>query len=121
MEKQFGKPLTIDLNYSLQQAANSENAKMVINKKAGGIATGKKAKELQQKSGQFAAIKTKEHQSKAGQKGGQKHIESGHWSNIQKLAALNANEKIECHYCKKMIDRKNYGRWHGDNCKMKQS
>lgn len=28
-------------------------------------------------------------------------------------------EKIECPYCQKVVDHMNYGRWHGDNCKMK--
>jgi len=67
---------------------------------------------------QLKNIKTKQHQSKAGKSGGSKNVKSGHWANVQKIATLKANEKIQCVCCKQMVDRKNHKRWHGKNCKM---
>ena len=29
--------------------------------------------------------------------------------------------KTECPYCSKLVDKRNYGRWHGDNCKHKKT
>ena len=118
MEKQFGKPLIIDLDYSLRSVINSENAQFG-NKKAGGIATGKKAKELQEKTGQFASIKTKKHQSKAGKIAGNKNVESGHWSNLLKEQHKKLKIEHTCPHCNKTLSGLNYRRWHGDNCKSK--
>jgi hypothetical protein len=40
------------------------------------------------------------------------------WKQNQRDARKNL-PKIECEYCKKLIDPLNYKRWHGDNCKLK--
>jgi hypothetical protein len=34
------------------------------------------------------------------------------------IAREKANEKIQCPYCQRFIDRKNYGKYHGPKCKM---
>lgn len=67
---------------------------------------------------QFENIKTKEHQSKAGSSGGTKTKELGYLKIASEIGSKKANEKIQCPCCKELIDRKNYKRWHGDNCKM---
>lgn len=37
---------------------------------------------------------------------------------IQKLKNAASNrEKIQCIHCNKVVDKSNYGRWHGDKCK----
>lgn len=40
------------------------------------------------------------------------------WKKNQRNARKNL-PKIECKYCKKLLDPLNYKRWHGDNCKVK--
>ena len=40
------------------------------------------------------------------------------WKQNQRNARKNL-PKIECEYCKKLLDPSNYKRWHGDNCKLK--
>jgi hypothetical protein len=59
--------------------------------------------------------------SRGGQKQGPKNVESGHFDNIRLLANKVNQEKISCKYCGKVCDRKNHGRWHGENCKKKPS
>ena len=34
--------------------------------------------------------------------------------------AIRNNPKIECEHCSKLIDPRNFSRWHGDNCKHKK-
>lgn len=104
-----------------RQFINSENARNVINKKAGGIATGKKSKELQKITGQFASIKTKEHQTNAAKKAGAKNVESGSWKKTQEAAHKTLKIQHTCPHCNKTLSGLNYRRWHGDNCKLKQN
>lgn len=40
------------------------------------------------------------------------------WKQKQQAARKNL-PKVECEYCKKLLDPLNYKRWHGDNCKLK--
>ena len=47
---------------------------------------------------------------------GKCHSEKSNEKNREK--ALN-REKIQCEHCIKIVDKSNFGRWHGDNCKNK--
>ena len=37
--------------------------------------------------------------------------------NWGKVGAIKAQENITCEYCNKSVNKLNYGRWHGPNCK----
>lgn len=55
----------------------------------------------------------------AGKLNGKKAVESGQLMSVYKIGLEKSNEKIQCIYCNKIINRKNHGRWHGEKCKNK--
>ena len=116
-ETKHGKMSQRQINYS--ESSRNKTIFNDINKNFEHQSNASLSRDANERLIQFSKIKTKEHQSKAGKVAGNKNVESGHWANIQKIATLKANEKIECEHCKRMIDRKNHSRWHGDNCKLK--
>lgn len=41
------------------------------------------------------------------------------FSKARKGVQITPTSKMECKYCNKLIDKRNFSRWHGDNCKFK--
>ena len=76
---------------------------------------------------------SKEAQSIGGQIGGvisgRGNVESGHLKSIAPLGGVavqyknsrKAQVRVVCQYCNKEVNKLNYGRWHGDNCKHKKT
>ena len=101
-ETEFGKLTDKELRFKQKQshAASFSGRKAVI-------------------TGQFASIKTKQHQIKAGIKGGTKLVESGKvWVNLDK-AKKTSHSLIRCSHCNLEGNLVNIKRHHNDNCKQK--
>ena len=100
-----------------------------MSKKAGIAAS--KSEKIKENCRKLGIKKTsnKEHQSNAGKIGGKiggkivgkKNVESGHLDKISKLGIYKSTSiERTCPHCSKTIKGRNYFKWHGDNCKLKQ-
>jgi hypothetical protein len=69
--------------------------------------------------------KKKQSSINGGKVTGNKNAESGRVSELGKISAKSPkhvnNVKIKCEYCGKEMNIGNYGRWHGDKCKNKNT
>ena len=75
--------------------------------------------ETKQKMRDAATGKTHTDEVKAKMSEYSKNRSDEHLENISKAILTQNKEKISCPHCTKSVDVRNYGRWHGDNCKHK--
>jgi hypothetical protein len=120
LQKEYGYPVDKVLYYEMVNISTFET------RSKGGKIGGLKNVE----SGQFASLKTTEHQKKAGSAGGKiggpitakKNVESGHMSALGKSGKgpkISSNKKRICPYCGLESNGVGYFRYHGNNCKHK--